>query len=426
LIARRPSTRFLPWILDRFIKDLLHWDACFVNVGTNLEQAKDYNRRVIFNAVRQHGPTTRAELARMTGLTAQTISSITAALREQGLIRLGERRKGFRGQPAVEIEVDPDGACAVGLNLDRDSMTMALVDLSGTVRERLTRKLDYPTPDQACDLVRGELDRLLAPLGPLRERILGMGVAFPGRFRRGEEGIHAPANFTAWHGLDVSALLSEVTGLETWVENDGNAAALGELLYGAGRGWNSFFLLYIGAGVGGGLIVNGQPFRGASRNVAEASRLPLPTGTKEFSAGGRLTHVVSMYNLTRRLQAAGLSVEGPESLTALFRQGEPELLNWLDEGAEALGFALTSVQFLLDPDAIVLGGRLPDILLDELLARTRWHLEGWFNGQPNPPRLVKSRLAGDATVLGAAALPLHARLAPSPETVWIKTGAAAS
>lgn len=392
-----------------------------MNAGTNLEQAKDYNRRVIFDAVRQHGPTTRAELARMTGLAAQTISSITNALRELGLIRLGERRKGLRGQPAVELEVDPEGGCTIGLNLDRDGMTMVLVDLAGTIRERTARRLNYPTPDQIRDLAAPELNRLLAPVGALRERVLGLGVAFPGRFRRGEKGIHAPANFTAWHGLDINALLSEVTGLETWVENDGNAAALGELLYGAGRGRSSFFLLYIGAGVGGGLIVNGQPYLGASRNVAEASRMPLPGGTKDFDAGGRLTHAVSLYNLFRRLEAADIAVDRPKDLTRLLQEENPELLRWLEDSSEALGFAMASIQFLLDTEAIVLGGRLPDAVLSDLLARTSRHLGEWFADQPNPPLLLKSSLARDATVLGAAALPLHARLHPSPETVWIKS-----
>lgn len=111
----------------------------------------------------------------------------------------------------------------------------------------------------------------------------------------------------------------------------------------------------------------------------------------------------------------------PKDLTRLLQEENPELLRWLEDGAEALGFAMASIQFLLDTEAIVLGGRLPDAVLSDLLARTSRHLGEWFADQPNPPLLLKSSLARDATVLGAAALPLHARLHPSPETVWIKS-----
>lgn len=392
-----------------------------MNAGTNLVQAKHYNQRVVFDAIRLHGPVTRAELARMSGLTAQTISSITSALHDQGLIRLGERRRGRRGQPALEIEVDPEGARMIGLNLDRDHMTLVSVDLAGRIRHRVRHAVDCPTPDQVRVLLGKGIAELSARDEAPDARSLGLGVAFPGRFQPCGTGIHAPPNFQAWHGVDVATVMSDATGMPAWVENNGTAAALGESLYGNGRGLLSFFQFYIGIGVGGGLVMEGHPAAGASRNVGIVSRVPVREGAKRYADGGRLAHAVSVRSLIQGLKDAGTPVRNLDDLTEAHRRQLPALMSWLDVAGEALASSIASIQYLLDPEAIIIGGRLPDTLIDGLLARTRQEAAAWFADQPNPPRILKSALGADATLLGAAALPLHAQLAPSLDTLRLKT-----
>src|SRR5258708_368992 len=117
--------------------------------GTNLEHARSHNRRVGIETVRLHGPLSRAEIARLTGLTSQTVSNIADELQRGGMLRADAPRVGARGQPATPLSIDPDGAYSVGLQFDHHGLTAVLVDLAGQVRRRLTARVSDARPETA-------------------------------------------------------------------------------------------------------------------------------------------------------------------------------------------------------------------------------------------------------------------------------------
>lgn len=143
--------------------------------GSNQVGMRQFNERVVLQALRAHGSLAKADLARLTGLTAQTIGLITARLDEDQLLTKGEPVRGKVGQPSVPIGLNPDGAFAIGIKIARRSADWLLVDFTGRVRERIS--MAYPFPDAATLLpaLQGNLDRLLGGLGPLAARVVGVG-----------------------------------------------------------------------------------------------------------------------------------------------------------------------------------------------------------------------------------------------------------
>src|ERR1700741_2360838 len=150
--------------------------------GTHLEFARSHNRRVVMEAIRLHGRLTRADIARLTALTPQTISNIASELQKLGFINALTPERGTRGQPATPFVINPDGAYSLGLQLGQQTMVAVVVDLSGKVRGRCTLAVDHPTPAQALPLVRDVVETLKRSSDADWSRVLGLGLAVPGPF----------------------------------------------------------------------------------------------------------------------------------------------------------------------------------------------------------------------------------------------------
>src|SRR3954464_15287923 len=150
--------------------------------GTNLEHARSHNRRVVLDAVRLHGPLSRAEIARLTSLTSQTVSNIVEELEEGGLLRAAAPRSGARGQPATPLTIDPDGAYSVGLQFDHHGLTAVLVDLSGTVRQPVEASVPDAHPLISVPQIAQAVRELRRKAKIDWSRVLGAGLAMPGPF----------------------------------------------------------------------------------------------------------------------------------------------------------------------------------------------------------------------------------------------------
>ena len=147
--------------------------------GTNLERAGDHNQRVTLHAIRVNGPITRAELAVITGLTAPAIANITKRLLTDNLIQDAGRRRGGRGQPATKLVINPDSWFSIGLNVDRDHITMVVLDFEGRVRARASREVNFAMPKDVEQFFRKGVGKLLTKVGIGRDRLVGIGVALP-------------------------------------------------------------------------------------------------------------------------------------------------------------------------------------------------------------------------------------------------------
>jgi predicted NBD/HSP70 family sugar kinase len=230
--------------------------------GTNILYTKQYNLRIVHEVIRLYGPLSRAEIARHTELTGQTISNLVKELISLGLIVEAQRRQEGRGAPSIALAINPDAAYAIGLDLDRDHLSGVLVDLAGRVRQRIFLGLNFPTPQQALDIMVSAVETLVARQGLALEDILGLGVGISGPMYHGADGRDYVANPKAvpgWQNIPIATWLRERLGLPVFLENNATAAAVGERWYGAGRQIKSFFYIYFGSGLGGGLVLDGRP-----------------------------------------------------------------------------------------------------------------------------------------------------------------------
>jgi len=194
------------------------------------------------------------------------------------------------------------------------------------------------------------------------------------------------------------------------VENDAAAAALGELQFGLGMGYSSFFYVLISAGLGGGLVVEGDYFRGAHGRSGEIGFLPIHS---ELTKARSLQEAVSLSALIAFLAAEGVVVTAPDELSGLNDKGQAMLLAWLDTAAELLIEPLLTVSWLINPAAILIGGRLPAALVDSLAARLTEKLRQRAGPTLAAPDIRRAAMAEDAPAVGAALLPFLADLLPS-------------
>ena len=385
--------------------------------GTNLEQAKSHNRRVVIEAVRLSGALSRAEIARLTALSSQTISNIVAELEEAGILKAAAPRRNGRGQPATPLSIDPDGAYSIGLQLDHQALVGVLADLAGQVRARASIAVDQPGPDRALPAMRRMIERLRRTKGidPNPSCLLGVGVAMPGPF--GVEGITSvgPTALPGWQDFPLADELKLATGLTAIVENDATAAAIGERLHGVARRMASFVYLFIGTGLGAGLILDGQLYRGSAHNAGEIGHMIVEPEGLACVCGNRgcLERYVSLRAAYEWLKLPDPDHASPEMLTALLEQGDRRLERWIESVVPALRRAANILESLLDPDAIVLGGFMPVPVLKRLLAR----LEplppsvGARRGRTSP-RILLGMAGPESSVLGAAALPIFDEINP--------------
>ncbi|WP_242147241.1 ROK family transcriptional regulator [Sphingomonas sp. BAUL-RG-20F-R05-02] len=382
--------------------------------GTNLARAGDYNLRTVLQAIRLAPGTTRVAIAHQTGLTAATIANITGRLIEMGLVRVMGRRQGGRGQPPLELMVEPDGAFGIGVNIDRDHLTIVTMDLAGEVRSRTTREVAFALPDTVRGFLRDEMDRAIASGNIKRDQILGIGVAIPDDLGR----ISLPGQpeaYRAWDGTEVADLFHGLPW-QVHCDNDAAAAALGEAEFGTGFDNPTFLYLLVSAGLGGGLVVDRSYHRGAGNRSGEIGLIP---DASAGAAGATVQDTVSLSALLRRLEAAGLPVETVAALDRLEGRAAKIVDHWLDDAVRALTAPIVSVNCLIDPDAILIGGRLPMSLIHRLAEQ----LNAAMENLPVPSRapIRPAIMAQDAPAIGAAILPFLDHLLPS-DAILIQAG----
>lgn len=377
--------------------------------GTNLARAGDYNQRVVLQAIRRNPDITRIEIAAATGLTAPTIANITGRLFEADLIVDAGRRQGGRGQPAMRLRINPDGCFAIGLNIDRDHVTLVSLDLAGVVRSRFTRQIAFAMPDDVRDVIRTGLDDMRARDVVPFDRVLGVGVALPDDL--GQVALpHRPEGYEVWSGIDLAHLLEGIVPWSIHVDNDAAAAAIGEAQFGSGHDHASFFYLLISAGLGGGVVIDGAYYRGATARSGEIGFLPLIAGEPD---GRVLQDVVSLSALAERLEEAGIVLGVADPTADLPEAGGAIVDAWLEEATTALVPALIGVNCLINPAAVLLSGRLPDSVLDRLAAQAHEKLVRSAAAMPYVAPIRRAQLSRDAPAVGAAILPFLDHILPS-------------
>lgn len=375
--------------------------------GTNLERAGDYNQRTVLQAIRVSGESSRTDLAAITGLTAPTIANITRRLLGAGLISEAGRRQGARGQPAAQLVINPAGGFSIGINIDRDHITIVSLDLGGAVLTRATLEVAFAMPDEVSAWLREEIANIRSSDLIDERRLLGVGVAMPDDLGRVALP-HRPSSYEGWNEVDVTALVAAIVPWPIYVDNDAAAAAIGEAQFGSGMVLSSFFYVLVSAGLGGGLVIDGNYFRGAGARSGEVGFMPDMT---QREPDRTVQETVSLSALFDRLEAGGCGVAGVGELTGCDPAVSAITEEWVEDAARSLIAPLIAVSCLIDPGAVLIGGRLPGPLVDSLVDRLNEMLAKAT--LPSTPRVMRAAMSDDAPAIGAAILPFLHHILPS-------------
>jgi predicted NBD/HSP70 family sugar kinase len=379
--------------------------------GTNLEHARLHNRRVVLEAIRQAGRLTRADLTRITSLTAQTISNIVAELLDESKLSAHAPEKTARGQPPIPLSINPDGGYSIGFHVEQHQIVAVLLDLKGAMRSRRVFSVSYPTFAEALPVLMKGVDAFRRKVKS--ERLLGIGIALPGPF--GVEGMSAvgPTSMPGWDDAQSLASLRDMAGLPVLMENDATAAAMGERLYGIAGGLKDFAYLFVGHGLGAGFYLDNRLYSGHWRNAGEIGHVIFtPNGKPCYcNKQGCLERYVSGASLLEHL---GIKADRNVSdLDLSDRKYAAGIKRWLAEAVPALRHAVGIVESLLDPETIVVGGTLSNDILKRLIEQSSPLFPSVsVRATREQARLQLGTAGPDCVALGAAALIVLAELSP--------------
>ena len=375
--------------------------------GTTQSGVRLYNERLALSLIRKHSSLPKAEIARLTGLSAQTVSVIVRQLEADQLLIKETPKRGKVGQPLVPFSLNPDGAYSIGLKVGRHSGDLILLDLTGKIRRKLHQSYHFPTPRRFMDFVNSGLQELLGELSPRQvKKISGFGIASPFELWNWEEEIGAAHDvFEAWRGFD---LVNEIEKLGNWpvyFSNDATAACAAELLFGKGSNFHTYAYFFLGYFIGGGIVINGRVFPGSTGYAGAIGTMPiLAVGNKPQ----QLLHSASLYVLENQLKAAGLD---PARLTPSpdkWAEIGPVLDIWVEQAARSLAYAAVACMSIVDFEVIIIDGAMPEDVRNRLVDKTRESL-GLYDLRGIPAFSIEAGSIGsDARAMGAASLPLFA------------------
>ena len=381
--------------------------------GTNLERAADHNQRVTLHAIRVGGSLTRVDLARITGLTAPAIANITRRLLQDELIEEAGQRRGGRGQPPTKLVVRRDACYAIGVNIDRDHVTIVLVDFAGETLARVSEDIAFALPDQVRALYRRSIRGMMQAAGVERTKLVGLGVAVPDDL--GSVDLPGrPDAYSEWNGVDMAGLFAEPFELPVFVENDAAAAAMGEMQLGHGQRYGGFFYILISSGLGGGVVIDGNYVRGADGRSGELGFMTAPDGN-----GGReqVQRLVSLSGLAAALAGGGFALSDVLHASGPPAPVEAIVARWIDDAAARLRGPLDAVNCLINPAIVLIGGRLPATLI-ERLAEAMNAVAAQGSAAPVVAPVARATLSEDAPAVGAAVLPFSHFLLPKAGALW--------
>jgi len=389
-----------------------------------VKPVREHNLGLVLRRVAEQGPRSRAKLAVETGLNKSTVSSLVADLIEAGLLRdsPSDERPGTVGRPPQNVEIDPDGPFVLGLEVNVDYLAVWASDLAGAVQHRAFVANDNraASPEEVIGaLARLAEEALDEPFARARQPMLAT-VAVPGLVD--PHGELAVAPNLGWADVQVASLLNEALEDPPYavrVENEANLGAVAELVEGAGRGLSDFVYISGEIGIGAGVVLRGELFRGASGFAGEFGHLTIDPFGPPCGCGGRgcLERLAGQDALLRlagwdsRMRCEGSRPEWPGAMLAeSAREGHARTLEALSQIGHTLGIAIASLANLLDPEAVLLGGYLAP-LSEWLSVPIEAELETRaLAGRRMRCRVLPARLGGEAAVRGAVALSRWAAL----------------
>jgi glucokinase-like ROK family protein len=358
--------------------------------AADLQLMRTLNRLLVLNCVRERGPVARAAVARQTGLSRTTVSSIMDALLKDGLVFEGSTQSATPsgGRRAILVHFNAAAGYVVGVDLGRTHLILLLSDLAANPKARRAGPFDVDRgPDVCLPWLVRELRAFLEEQRVAWNQVVGVGMSIPAPLDASLHILVSPPRMPGWDGVDVRRILARELGVPIYLDNDANMGALGESRYGAGRGITELAYVKIGTGIGGCLVTGGRIFRGSRGSAGEIGHVTIDENGPVCGCGNRgcleaVAGAQAIVNDAR--QAISLRRKGEaESSRALQALAAPDVADVvqaaldgdsactaaIERGGEHIGVALAGLVNLTNPSLILVDGgvaRAGDVLLDPI------------------------------------------------------------
>jgi predicted NBD/HSP70 family sugar kinase len=381
----------------------------------SLRSLRELNSRRVIDALRERGQASRAEIARATGLSRSTVSSIVADLVEAGLIREEEDGTGVAqgdqgGRPPVLLSLNPAAGLALGVDFGHTHLRVAVSDMAHEVLAESWRELDVDhSAGEGLDAAAELVGEVLRDAGVDRDRVLGVGMGLPGPINQVNGTVGSPAILPGWVGVDAAAEMSRRLELPVQVENDANLGALAEFVWGSGQGHSELIYIKLSSGVGAGLLLGGRIYQGAGGTAGEIGHTVVQEGGAICRCGSRgcLETVASARAIAAMLSESRGEAISTKRLLDLAAEADSPAARLIEEGGREIGTAVANLCNLINPDLVIVGGDLSvagALLTEPILESIRRFA---IRSAADQVTVIPGVLGERAELLGAVALVLH-------------------
>ncbi|MFF0829543.1 ROK family protein [Brevibacillus sp. NPDC003359] len=370
---------------------------------------KQHNKQMILDIIKKQRPISRAEIAKITRMSATSIGRFVSELCEEGLIRETELTSSGVGRKAIMLDIEPGAIYTIGVDMAKKRIRFGIMDFSEAIiaQHRMDHKTQDSTPEETAELICNEIEGILKQTGIPLEKVVGIGIGMPGVINY-ERGIVQLSTTLEWNDVAFASLIEKRLQIKTVIDNDLKVKILSEYLYGSAKGSNKTALIGIGTGIGSALIINGEVFRGGSNSAGELGHTTLdPNGNLcECGKRGCLQTYIDENSLiieARRVK----DVSDVRQVFAAARNEERWAKEIVSRTALYLGITINNIVCMYNPDTVIISGDLVENyreiidLVEEHSDQVIWEpFKGKF-------RVIPSELKGEAIVMGAGALAMQ-------------------
>jgi predicted NBD/HSP70 family sugar kinase len=337
--------------------------------GADLRAMRTFNRLLVLNCVRQHGPLARVDVARRTSLSRTTVSSIIGALLKEGLVREGNQLDAAPsgGRRAIPLHFNAEAGYVLGVDIGRSHLTILLTNLAAEIIARRSGPFDASLGPAAClPKVVAQLQAFASDQDIGWDRIIGIGIGIPGPVDTRLRMLVRPPRMPGWDHVDICAILRRDLKVPIYLDNDANMGALGESYFGAGRGIADLAYVKLATGIGCGLVINGNIYRGSQGTAGELGHVTIDADGPLCECGNRgcLEAVAGAEAIVQSICLAtpDRSARGPDAApdiadvvqTAL--DGDLDSRAAIERAGEHIGVALADLINVVNPSIILLDG----------------------------------------------------------------------
>ncbi len=373
--------------------------------GANQSKLREYNERAILSLIRRHGSIAKSELAKLSGLSAQSVSVIMRELEKDELLLRGELQKGKVGQPSVPMRLNPEGVFTLGLKIGRRRAELVLMDFVGEIRKGVHIIYLYPTVGNILQFVTQSIPALIEALTEQQQkRIIGLGVAMPFELWSWAEKIGAPqAEMDSWKEQNLTQLLEQACDYPISVLNDATSACAAELVFGCGASLTDYCYLFIGYFIGGGIVLNHSIFPGP-HSYAGALGPMIVTGPDGNQS--QLIDHASIALLEQQLKDQEIATDFLWDDLDDWSKHPSAVQHWVDYIAKYLAIAIVSTCSVIDFASIVIDGAFPSVIREKIVIAVEREMQRLDLQGIIIPQILAAQLAKDPRVIGSTCLPL--------------------